>query len=192
MENMENPAVQESKETPADKTSVTFTPEQMEEANRIAEERAQRASGAALKSYFQQQGMSEEEAKAALSAYKAQKASEKSPETLAKEASEKADRRVEAAKLALKQMSAKSAAAQLGIKPERVDYAIKLADLSGITVGDDMAVDQEAVQSALKAVLEVVPELAGTVVSTPAANPAALNTQKQGIDAIRAAAGVKI
>lgn len=177
--------------TPANDPSlepVSFTAEQLQEANRIAEERAQRAAGSALKAYFQQQGMGEDEAKAALDAYKKQKAAEKTPEQLAQEAAG----RVEAAKQTLKQMSAKSAAAQLGIKPERVEYAIRLADLSGIKVDDSMTVDQEAVQSALKAVLEVVPELAGTVVSTPAANPVSSNTQKQGIDAIRAAAGLKV
>ena len=105
-------------------SAVTFTPEQMAEANRIAEERAQRASGAALKAYFQQQGMTEDEAKAALDAYKAQKAAEKTPEQVAQEARQTADTRVSAAKQAVLRLSAQAAASALGIKPERVAYAL--------------------------------------------------------------------
>ncbi len=170
-----NTAGEEQKEdTKPVPPAVTFTPEQMAEANRIAEERAQRASGAALKAYFQQQGMTEDEAKAALDAYKAQKAAEKTPEQVAQEAQQTADIRVSAAKQAVLRLSAQAAASALGIKPERVAYALKLADLSGVKVEDDMAVDQQAVTDALKKVLDDLPELAGTVVPTPAANPPAL------------------
>lgn len=169
-------------DTPA---AVTFTAEQMAEANRIAEERARRASGAALKSYFQQQGMSEDDAKAALDAYKAQKAAEKTPEQLAQEAQQTANTRIEAAKRALVRASAQAAAVQLGVRPERVDYALKLANLSGVEVGEDMAVDGDAVAAALKKVLDDLPELAGAVTSTPAANPAggtisAIETHERG------------
>ena len=140
-----NPAHVTEPETNPAPTAVTFTPEQMQEANRIAEERAQRASGAALKAYFQQQGMSEDEAKAALNA-----------------------------KQAVMNLSARSAAVQLGVKPERVDLVLKLADMSGIEVGDDMQVDAGAVSTAVQAVLDAVPELAAISAppSTPPANPA--------------------
>ena len=50
----------------------TFTYEQLDE---IATSRADRASKAALKSYFQQQGLSEQEAAAAIEQYKKDKAS---------------------------------------------------------------------------------------------------------------------
>lgn len=50
----------------------TFTYEQLDE---IATSRADRATKAALKSYFQQQGLSEEEAAAAIEQYKKDKAS---------------------------------------------------------------------------------------------------------------------
>ena len=50
----------------------TFTYEQLDE---IASSRADRASKAALKSYFQQQGLSEQEAAAAIEQYKKDKAS---------------------------------------------------------------------------------------------------------------------
>lgn len=53
-------------------TGGTFTYEQLDE---IATSRADRASKAALKSYFQQQGLSEQEAAAAIEQYKKDKAS---------------------------------------------------------------------------------------------------------------------
>lgn len=52
-------------------TGGTFTYEQLDE---IATSRAERATKAALKSYFQQQGLSEQEAAAALEQYKKDKA----------------------------------------------------------------------------------------------------------------------
>jgi hypothetical protein len=171
---------------------VTFTPEQMAEANRIADERAQRATASALKAYFQQQGMSEEEAKGALAAYKAQKAKEKTPEQLAQEAAQNADARIGAAKQTVLRLSAQAAASALGIKPERVPYALKLADLSGVEVGDDMTADPQAVTAAVKKVLDDFPELAGQAgPSTPAANPYAPQKHGGEMDAIRAAAGLK-
>lgn len=155
---------------------VTFTAEQLAEANRIADERAQRAGNAALKAYFQQQGMTEDEAKSALDAYKAQKAAEKTPEQLAQEAQQTANVRINAAKQSLLQMSARSAATQLGVKPERLDFVLKLADLSGVDIGDDMQVDTDKVTAAVQSVLDVIPELKTTSAppTTPAANPASI------------------
>lgn len=156
---------------------VTFTAEQLAEANRIADERAQRAGNAALRAYFQQQGMTEAEAGKALAAYKAQKAAEKTPEQLAQEAQQTAAVQVNAAKQSLLQMSARSAAAQLGVKPERLDFVLKLADLSGVDIGDDMQVDADKVTAAVQAVLDVVPELKTATVTpptTPPANPASI------------------
>lgn len=48
-----------------------------EQAEEIANARAQRAEQAALKSYFQQQGMTEDEVKAALADYRANKEKQK-------------------------------------------------------------------------------------------------------------------
>lgn len=161
--------------------AVTFTPEQMQEANRIAEERAQRAGNSALKNYFQQQGMTGEEIEAALAAYKAQKAAEKTPEQLAQEAQQTANTRIAAAKQSLVHLAAQSAAAQLGVKPERVEYALRLADLTAVEVGDDMQVDTGTVTAALQTVLDAVPELAVSAVPpvTPAANPAIVGNQQE-------------
>lgn len=171
-----SPTVEPAVPGAGEQQPVTFTAEQLAEANRIADERAQRAGNAALKAYFQQQGMTEDEAKSALDAYKAQKAAEKTPEQLAQEAQQTANVRINAAKQSLLQMSARSAATQLGVKPERLDFVLKLADLSGVDIGDDMQVDADKVTAAVQSVLDVIPELktASAPPTTPAANPASI------------------
>lgn len=66
-------------------------------------------------------------------------------------------------------------AAALGIKPERIGAALRLADLSGVAVGDDGEADGTAVKSALEAVLKDLPELKAAGVPAPqvgATNPA--------------------
>ena len=168
------PAAPPAEPAAGEPQAVTFTAAQLAEADRIADERAQRATNSALRAYFAQQGMTEEEAASALAAYKAQKASEKTPEQLVHEAQQTADSRVNTAKQSLLQISARAAAAQLGVKAERLDYVLKLADLSGVEVGDDMQVDAGKVTAAVQSVLDAVPELgAGTPApNTPPANPA--------------------
>lgn len=168
------PAAPPAEPAAGEPQAVTFTAAQLAEADRIADERAQRATNSALRAYFAQQGMTEEEAAGALAAYKAQKASEKTPEQLVHEAQQTADSRVNTAKQSLLQISARAAAAQLGVKAERLDYVLKLADLSGVEVGDDMQVDVGKVTAAVQSVLDAVPELgAGTPApNTPPANPA--------------------
>ena len=70
------PAAPPAEPAAGEPQAVTFTAAQLAEADRIADERAQRATNSALRAYFAQQGMTEEEAAGALAAYKAQKASE--------------------------------------------------------------------------------------------------------------------
>lgn len=69
-----------------------------------------------------------------------------------------------AAKLAaanqkLVQAEAKAVALSLGIKSERVAYAVRMADLSKIDVDDELGVDGEAVKKAIEQVLKDIPEL---------------------------------
>lgn len=63
----------------------------------------------------------------------------------------------------LRLADAKSQAAALGIKPERVDYALKLASIDAIEVKDGV-VDSAAIKAALETVLKDLPELKGTFV----------------------------
>ena len=63
--------------------SVTFTADQLAEIDRITTERTTRASLAELKSYFQQQGMTEDQAADAIKAYKDANKAKLTPEAQA-------------------------------------------------------------------------------------------------------------
>lgn len=145
--------------TPTPPASVTFSPEQLTEIDRIATERTERASNAALKSYFQQQGLSQEQAAEAIKSYKDTQSSKLSPEAQAQiEAADK--RAAEALTQAsnfLIQAEARVQAAGLGIRPDRFDTVMEMAKLSDVKVKDGK-VDAEAAKKALEKVLEKFPE----------------------------------
>lgn len=77
---------------------------------------------------------------------------------------EEAEKRVtEAEKRANQRLiraEAKAMAAELGVKSERVNYLLKLADLDGVEV-DDGEVDASAVKTAVQQVVKDMPELIG-------------------------------
>lgn len=56
---------------------------------------------------------------------------------------------------------AKAQAAQMGVKADRLDYALRLADLSGVEVDDNGEPDVDAIKKAIGKVLEDLPELKG-------------------------------
>lgn len=95
-----------------------------------------------LKKYLEAQGKTaEEQAKQAA----------KDADDRAKSATEKANGR-------LVKADAKVAAVTAGVKGERVDAVLKLADLSDVEVSDDGDVDPKAVKKAIDAVLKEYPE----------------------------------
>jgi hypothetical protein len=53
---------------------------------------------------------------------------------------------------------AKAAAIAAGVKPEKVDYVVKLADLDGVDVDEDDGPDSEAINKAVNKVLKDMPE----------------------------------
>lgn len=138
---------------------VTFTPEQTEEMNRIADSRAERARTSALKDYFKQQGMTEEEVSEALNAYKAEQAKKKTPQQIADEANiaiENANKRLILAEC-------KVQAAALGISASNISGVIKLAEgLDAIKVNDNGEVDSESIKKALEDVIKNYPGMRGT------------------------------
>lgn len=73
----------------------------------------------------------------------------------ATEARAAADVRVLAAEARVQAMA-------LGVKPERLEHVLRLADLSAITVGDDGNVPADDVKKAVSVVLAEIPELKGT------------------------------
>ena len=118
----------------------------------------------ALKAYFKQQGLSEDEMKQAIAAFKAQKASQQPDvnalQTQAAQAQAAAQQaQVQAAaQQAQVQAAATMAAVGLGIDAKTIPYVLKMADLSQV-MGQDGKINDEALKTALNKVLEDVPAL---------------------------------
>ncbi len=109
----------------------------------------------ALKAYFKQQGLSQQEAEQAMAAFRAEKAKNQ-PDVSALQAQIS---QAEAAALQARVESAATmAAVGLGIDAKTIPYVLKLADLSG-AAGQDGKINEEAVKNALNKVLEDVPAL---------------------------------
>ena len=81
---------------------------------------------------------------------------------LADEADKKGKTAIDAANKRLVTAEAKVQATALGVKPERIAYVLKLADLSGADVDDKGNVSEKVVKQAIEAVLKDLPELKGT------------------------------
>lgn len=125
---------------------------------------------AILKSWFKQQGMSEDEVSEAVKAWKDAKAKKAEEEAEAKrQADAQKDEAVKAAEAerdrALEMLKTEkinnaiaNVAVALGADPKRLALITKIADLSGVTVDDKYEVDQETVKTAITKVLEEVPE----------------------------------
>ena len=109
----------------------------------------------ALKAYFKQQGLSQQEAEQAIADFKAQKAASQPDVGAIQE-------ELVQTKEALLQEQVKSAAVMaafgLGIDAKTIPYVLKMADLSG-AAGQDGKINEEALKNALNKVLEDVPAL---------------------------------
>lgn len=109
----------------------------------------------ALKAYFKQQGLSQQEAEQAMAAFKQQKAANQ-PDIgamqtqLTQAQAEKQQAQVQSA--------ATMAAVSLGIDAKTIPYVLKMADLSQ-AVGQDGTINEETIKNALNKALEDVPAL---------------------------------
>lgn len=105
-----------------------------EEAERIAAQREERARRSALKSYFEQQGYSQEEVEELLKKDKERREKEKTDLEREKEAREKAEKEKAAAiaqaNFRIARTEFKIAAQAAGVPADRLEAAVKLADLS--------------------------------------------------------------
>ena len=113
------------------------------------------AEDAVLKNYFKQQGLSQDEAKQAIAAFKAEKAKNQ-PDVGALQS--ELTQAQKAAQDALLQSVATIAAVSLGLDPKIIPYVLKMADL-GQAAGQDGKVNEETLKNALNKVLEDVPAL---------------------------------
>lgn len=108
-----------------------------------------------LKSYFKQQGLSQEEMAQAIQEFKAQKAANQ-PDINAMQT--QLTQAQEAARQAQLQSAATMAAVGLGMDAKTIPYVLKMADLSQV-MGQDGKVNEDALKNALNKVLEDVPAL---------------------------------
>lgn len=109
----------------------------------------------ALKSYFKQQGLSQEEAERAMAAFKAEKA--KNQPDIGEIQRQAAEAQAAAQKAAVEN-AAILEAANMGIASKIIPYMLRLADLSQAT-GEDGKINNETIKNALNKVLEDVPQL---------------------------------
>lgn len=108
-----------------------------------------------LKSYFKQQGLSQEEMNQAISAFKQQKAAAQ-PDV--GKLQQQATQAQQQAQQAIIERDAYLLSGEIGVDIKTMPYLLKMADLSAV-VGDDGKVNQETLKAELNKVLEVLPQL---------------------------------
>lgn len=126
-----------------------------EKLAQIINGRTSTAEDSALKGYFKQQGLSQQEVEQAIASFKKQKA-ESTPDVSAMQAQLKEAQ--EQAKRAQIESAATAQAVGLGIDAKTIPYVLKMADLSQ-AVGTDGKINAEGVKKAIQKVLEDVPAL---------------------------------
>lgn len=125
----------------------------------MIDSRNQSSEDSILKSYFQKEGLSQEEAKEAIKNFKTQREENKQKEKVDNENLQNQLKDKDA--VILKQNIEHEAllqALELGVDTKTIPYLIKLADFSGVT-DEKGAIDGEKVKTALNKVLTDVPGL---------------------------------
>lgn len=109
----------------------------------------------ALKAYFRQQGLSQEDVEQAIAAFKQQKAAQQ-PDVGAIQ--QQLTQAQAIAQKAMVDSAATMTAVSLGIDAKTIPYVLKMADLSQVT-GQDGKINEETLKTALNKVLEDIPAL---------------------------------
>ena len=116
----------------------------------------------ALKAYFKQQGLSEEEMQQAIAAFKQQKAQNQPDVSALQGQLTNAQTQLSQAQAAAQQAQIENAATMmavsLGMDAKTIPYVLKMADLSKV-MGQDGKINDEAMKNALNQVIEDVPAL---------------------------------
>lgn len=146
----------------------------------------------ALKAYFKQQGLSQEELEQAVATFKQQKAANQPDITALK--SELDTYKQQALKAEIEK-TALFEVLGLGVDAKTAPYVIKMADLSSV-LGQDGKINQETVKSAIQKVLEDVPGLKPSATQTSGfvqvgTGATGDNQSQASNDALRAAFGLK-
>ncbi len=108
-----------------------------------------------LKSYFKQQGLSEEEMKQAVATFKQQKAASQ-PDAAALQTQIEQEKAL-AQKVQIEN-AAMLTAVSIGLDAKTIPYVLKMADLSSV-MDKDGKINEESVKAAINKVLEDVPQL---------------------------------
>lgn len=153
-----------------EKTGTNTEEQKNKDIEGAIEKGKEQKENAILKSWFKQQGMSEDEINEAVKAWKdakAQKAAEEAEakakadaqkDEAVKNAEAERDKALEMLKTEKINNAIQSIAVSLGADPKRLSLITKLADLSNVTISDTYEVDNETVKTAITKVLEEVPE----------------------------------
>ena len=119
----------------------------------------QQKENAILKSFFEQQGMTEDEVKTAISSYKAEQG-KKAEEQKTAYANMQAENEKLKAQILQNNIDAKATniGLDMGVDKNAVAYLIKMADLSKV-VNEKNEISEEAIKNAFEEVLKNVPAL---------------------------------
>ena len=119
----------------------------------------QQKENAILKSFFEQQGMTEDEVKSAISSYKAEQG-KKAEEQKTAYANMQAENEQLKAQILQNNINAKATdiGLDMGVDKNAVAYLIKMADLSKV-VNEKNEISEEAIKNAFEEVLKNVPAL---------------------------------
>lgn len=109
----------------------------------------------ALKAYFKQQGLSQEEAEQAMSVFKAEKAKNQPDVNAIQAQLAQTQTEIQRAKI---ENAAILEAVSMGLDAKTIPYLLKMADLSA-AVGQDGKINNETIKNALNKVIEDVPQL---------------------------------
>ena len=119
----------------------------------------QQKENAILKSFFEQQGMTEDEVKTAISSYKAEQG-KKAEEQKTAYANMQAENEQLKAQILQNNINAKATdiGLDMGVDKNAVAYLVKMADLSKV-VNEKNEISEEAIKNAFEEVLKNVPAL---------------------------------
>lgn len=109
----------------------------------------------ALKAYFKQQGLSQEEAEQAMSAFKAEKAKNQPDVNAIQMQLAQAQEQMQKSKV---ENVAILEAVGMGLDAKTIPYVLKMADLN-MAAGQDGKINNETIRNALNKVIEDVPQL---------------------------------
>ena len=139
----------------------------------------QQKENAILKSFFEQQGMTEDEVKTAISSYKAEQGKKAEEQKIAY-ANMQAENEQLKAQILQNNINAKATdiGLDMGVDKNAVAYLIKMADLSKV-VNEKNEISEEAIKNAFEEVLKNVPALKASVNSNTGFKVGADNVQQE-------------